>query len=38
MATIILADNDQGIAQGQFAVLYDQDVCLGAGIIDETVS
>jgi len=38
MATIILAGNDQGIAQGQFAVLYDQDVCLGAGIIDETVS
>ncbi|HML19585.1 MAG TPA: tRNA 2-thiouridine(34) synthase MnmA [Candidatus Dependentiae bacterium] len=37
-ATIILADNDQGIAQGQFAVLYDQDTCLGAGIIDETVS
>ncbi len=37
-ATVILADNDQGIAQGQFAVLYDHNTCLGAGIIDETVS
>lgn len=35
-AYIILETHDQGIAPGQFAVLYDQDRCLGAGIINET--
>jgi len=35
---IKLAEQDQGIAPGQFAVLYDGEVCLGAGIItDEKV-
>lgn len=28
-----LVENDQGIAAGQFAVFYRQDVCLGGGII-----
>lgn len=32
-ATILLAANDQGIAQGQFAVLYDGNRCVGSGII-----
>jgi tRNA (5-methylaminomethyl-2-thiouridylate)-methyltransferase len=27
----------QGIAAGQFAVLYDGDVCLGAGVIDQAL-
>ena len=30
---ITLAADDQGIAAGQFAVLYEKDRCLGAGII-----
>lgn len=30
---VILADNDQGIAPGQFAVLYDGERCVGAGVI-----
>ncbi len=30
---ISLADDDQGIAQGQFAVFYQENVCLGSGII-----
>ena len=29
-------DSRQGIAAGQFAVLYDADVCLGGGMIDES--
>jgi len=32
-AIILLADNDQGIAAGQFAVFYDGEQCVGAGII-----
>jgi tRNA-specific 2-thiouridylase len=32
-ATIILAEQDQGIAPGQFAVLYDGQRCVGAGKI-----
>lgn len=32
-AVIQLASNDQGIAPGQFAVFYDNQVCLGGGII-----
>jgi len=35
-ARIVLQENDQGIAPGQFAVLYDDQVCLGSGIIDKT--
>lgn len=30
---ITLQDRDQGIAPGQFAVLYDGNVCLGGGVI-----
>ncbi len=29
-----LAQRDQGIAEGQYAVFYDETVCLGGGIID----
>jgi len=32
-AAIMLEDNDQGIASGQFAAFYDNDLCLGSGII-----
>lgn len=32
-ALVTLAERDQGIAAGQFAVLYDGDKCLGGGVI-----
>lgn len=32
-ANVILAEHDQGIAPGQFAVLYDRQRCVGAGKI-----
>ena len=35
-AEVVLAERDQGISPGQFAVFYDGDVCLGAGIISRT--
>lgn len=31
--SVTLEDNDQGIAQGQFAVFYDGTLCIGSGII-----
>ena len=34
-AIITLAENDQGIAPGQFAVFYDGDHCLGSAVIIE---
>ena len=33
---VTLSERDQGIAPGQFAVFYDGDRCLGAGIITRT--
>jgi tRNA U34 2-thiouridine synthase MnmA/TrmU len=34
---IKLHANDQGIAAGQFAVLYDGQACLGSGVISNSV-
>jgi tRNA-specific 2-thiouridylase len=33
---VTLDSSDQGLAQGQFAVFYDQEFCLGAGIISSS--
>jgi tRNA-specific 2-thiouridylase len=30
---VVLNDRDQGIAPGQFAVFYDQDICVASGVI-----
>jgi tRNA (5-methylaminomethyl-2-thiouridylate)-methyltransferase len=35
-AHIVLSEHDQGIAPGQFAVIYDDMECLGSGIIKES--
>lgn len=35
-ARVILASRDQGIAPGQFAVFYDNDICLGSAVIAAT--
>ncbi|MFA5075276.1 MAG: tRNA 2-thiouridine(34) synthase MnmA [Candidatus Babeliales bacterium] len=32
-ALVNISGQDQGLAQGQFAVFYDQDICLGCGVI-----
>ncbi len=37
-AEVVLSERDQGISPGQFAVFYDGDICLGAGIIAQSHS
>jgi len=37
MAVVKLASRDQGIAPGQFAVLYDGNRCLGSGVITKAL-
>ncbi len=37
MLSVKLNGSDNGIAPGQFAVFYDDDVCLGGGVILENV-
>ncbi|MEM1010075.1 MAG: tRNA 2-thiouridine(34) synthase MnmA, partial [Myxococcota bacterium] len=36
-AEVFLEQPDQGLAPGQYAVFYDQDICLGCGVISEQV-
>ena len=33
-AVVTLSERDQGLASGQFAVFYDEDICLGCGVIE----
>eukprot|EP00850_Spirogloea_muscicola_P015895 SM000125S26100 [mRNA] locus=s125:291752:295371:+ [translate_table: standard] len=35
-AVVTLAEDDQGLAPGQFAAFYDGEICLGSGVILET--